>query len=350
MRRTRRALPVAVAAAALLAPAAAQAATKTVYAGTPPKGALKGAPATTVDNAFYPARISVHVGDSISFRFPTTPHVVLFPPKGEKSPAFAVPNPAAPVSGATDAAGASMWFNGQPSFGFNPQVAAPAGSKVINGKGLHGSGFVDNGKTKYKLRFAKAGKYTYYCSIHPGMKGTVVVLKRSAKVASKAADAKAIKKQTAAAVKLAKKLAAFAGPSGNAVQAGSDAKGIASLAFFPSTKTIKAGETVTFQFSKTSTEIHNIAFGPADYLQSQAQAFIGQDLTLNPFVVYPSDPAVPVPVTPTSHGNGYAASGLLDGQSSTTPPSKQTFVFPTAGTYSFICSVHPFMHGTITVQ
>jgi hypothetical protein len=139
----RRALPAVVVAAALLAPAAANAATKTVYVGTPPKGALKGVPETTVDNAFYPSRISVHVGDSITYRFAATPHVVLFPPKGQPSPLFALPDPSKPVSGQVDAAGAAMWFNGQPALVANPQVFAPVGSKVITGRGVHGSGFVD---------------------------------------------------------------------------------------------------------------------------------------------------------------------------------------------------------------
>ncbi len=324
---TRCVLPAVAVAAALLAPAAAPAATKTVYAGTPPKGALNGVPPTTVDNAFYPARIEVHVGDSITYRFATQPHNVLFPPKGKPSPALIVPDPAKPVSGAADAAGAAMWFNGQPSFSGNP-----------------------DGKAKYKLRFAKTGKYTYYCSIHPGMKGTVTVLKRSADVPSKADDAEAIKRQAKAATTRAKKLASFEGPAGDAVQAGSDQGTVASLAFFPSTKAVKVGGTVTFEFSKSSTEIHNIAFGPPDYLRGQAEAFVGQDLTINPFVVYPSDPTGPIGVTPTAHGNGYAASGLLDAQSATPLPNTQTFVFPSAGTYAFICEVHPFMKGTITVS
>jgi plastocyanin len=169
--RIRHVLPAAAAVAALLAPAAAQAATKTVYAGTPPKGALAGVPPTTVDNAFYPSKIKVHAGDSISYKFLGF-HNVFFPPKGKPAPAFAVISPAGPVSGAKDAGGSDMWFNGQPSAAFNPLVAAPTGSKVINGKGNHGSGLPTGPKFKYKVRFSKTGSFTYYCSIHPGMKAT----------------------------------------------------------------------------------------------------------------------------------------------------------------------------------
>ena len=232
--RIRHVVPAAAAVAALLAPAAAEAATKTVYAGTPPKGALAGVPPTTVDNAFYPAKIKVHVGDSVSYTFLGF-HNVFFPPKGKPSPPFAVLNPSAPVSGAKDAGGTDMWFNGQPSAAFNPLVAAPTGSKVINGKGNHGSGLPSGPKFKYKVRFSKTGSFTYYCSIHPGMKGTVQVVAKSAKAPSKADDAKRIKKQSSAAAKLAKQLVANATPSGIVVNVGNDKKGVSSLAFFPAT-------------------------------------------------------------------------------------------------------------------
>ena len=79
------------------------------------------------------------------------------------------------------------------------------------------------------------------------MKGTVQVVKKSSKAPSKADDAKTIKKQSSAAAKLAKQLLSEPPPAGNVVNVGNDKKGINSLAFFPSTKTIHAGESVTFQ-------------------------------------------------------------------------------------------------------
>src|SRR4051812_30853293 len=101
----------ALAAGALLVPAvAAQAATKPVFAGTPPKGALPGVPQTTVDNAFYPASIKVHKCDSLKFNVVGF-HNVLFSPKGNTPPGLLIP--AGPISGVKDAAGADFWFNGQ---------------------------------------------------------------------------------------------------------------------------------------------------------------------------------------------------------------------------------------------
>jgi plastocyanin len=346
--RIRHVLPAAAAVAALLAPAAAQAATKTVYAGTPPKGALAGVPPTTVDNAFYPATVKVHVGDSVSYKFLGF-HNVFFPPKGKAAPGFAVLDPATPVSGVKDAAGADMWFNGLPSAFFNPLVAAPTGSKVINGKGNHGSGLPSGPKFKYKVRFSKTGSFTYYCSIHPGMKGTVQVVAKSAKAPSKADDAKRVKKQASAAAKLAKQLLKEPPPAGNVVNVGNDKKGINSLAFFPATKTIKAGESVTFQMPGSSTESHNVAVGPEDYVLSHEIG--GENGPLNPFVVYPSDPGALPPLTPTTHGNGFLATGILDTQKGSPFPNKASITFTTPGTYVYYCNIHqPDMKGTIVVQ
>jgi plastocyanin len=347
--RIRHVLIAAAAATALLAPAAAQAATKSVTAGPPPKGLLKGVPPTTTDNAFYPAKVKVHVGDSVSYKFLGF-HDVLFPPKGQPAPPFALIDPATPVSGVTDAGGAPMWFNGQPSAAFNPIVAAPTGSKVINGKGTHGSGLPASEKFSYKVRFAKTGTFSYYCAIHPGMKGTVQVVKKSARVPSKADDKKAAKKQAASASKLAKQLVADGDPGGNVVNVGNDKKGIASLAFFPANKTVKAGTAVTFQMPGKSTESHNVAFGPKDYVLSHT--IEGPNGSLNPFVVYPSDPPTgPLPPLGTgNHGNGFLATGLLDTDSKSPFPDKATVTFSTPGTYVYYCNIHqPDMSGTIVV-
>ena len=346
--RIRHVLPAAAAVAALLAPAAAQAATKPVYVGTPPKGLLPGVAPPTFDNAFYPSTIKVHVGDSVAYKFLGF-HNVFFPPKGKAAPPFAVLDPAVPVSGAKDAGGADMWFNGLPSAAFNPLVAAPTGSNVINGKGNHGSGLPANKPKDYKVRFAKTGSFTYYCSIHPGMKGTVQVVARSAKSPSKADDAKRIKKQSSAAAKLAKQLLNEPPPAGNVVNVGNDKKGINSLAFFPATKTIKAGESVTFQMPGSSTESHNVAVGPEPYVLSHP--IEGPNGTLNPFVVYASDPGALPPLTPTTHGNGFLATGLLDTQKASPFPNKASITFTTPGTYVYYCNIHqPDMKGTIVVQ
>jgi hypothetical protein len=91
-----------------------------------------------------------------------------------------------------------------------------------------------------------------------------------------------------------------------------------------------------------------VAVGPEAYVLGQTLE--GPGGSLNPFVVYPSDPVLP-PLTPTTHGNGYLATGLLDTDSKSPLPNKQTITFTTPGTYVYYCNIHqPDMKGTIVVQ
>ncbi len=342
---------LAFAAGALVLPGAAQAATKDVYAGTPPKGLLKGVPEFAVDNSFYPKRIAVRAGDKVSFKIVGF-HNVLFAPKGTTPPALFVPNPAAPVSGVKDAAGADFWFNGQPSLAPNPQVLGPTGGKTIDGSKLVGSGLAVAGPPKpFVVKFPKKGSYKILCSIHPGMSATVTVKGRNADVPGKKQIAKRVKAQKKAAAKLAKKLVAGDGvPAGNVVIAGNDRKGVATLAFFPGTKSVKVGESVEFRLSKKTTEIHNVAFAPEDYAKQLAQTFLGP-AGVDPITAYPSQPfGTPLVADGVVHGNGYVNSGVLDVESASPQADKSTVTFTKAGTYAYYCIVHGAeMKGTITV-
>jgi plastocyanin len=352
MSNHRRSTFAAVVAAALLLPAAvSQAATKDMYAGTPPKGLLKGVPEFAVDNAFYPKRTTIHAGDRVAFRIVGF-HNTLLAPKGTTPPELFVADPAAPVSGVKDAAGADMWFNGQPSFGINPQVAMPTGGKVYSGTQLVGSGLPLSGPPKpMKVKFPKKGTYTVLCSLHPGMKGKVVVKGKNARIPTAKQDAKRIKKQAKAAAKLAKKLVSGDGvPGGNTVKAGNDRKGVATLAFFPDSTTVKTGESVTFTMSNKSTETHNVTFAPEDYAKQLAQAFLGP-AGLDPMTVYPSEqPPTGLIVDGTSHGNGFVNTGMLDDVGATPLPKSSTVTFTKPGTYQYYCIVHGAeMKGTVTV-
>ena len=347
----RRYLLLAVTAGALLVPAAAGAATKDMYAGTPPKGLLKGVPAFATDNAFYPKRTTIHAGDKVSFRIAGF-HNVLFAPKGTTPPALFVPNPAVPVAGAKDAAGADMWFNGQPILAINPQAAAPVGKKVVDGSELVGSGLPLNGALKpLNLKFPKKGSYTVICSLHPGMKGTVVVKGSKARIPTAKQDAKRISKQAKAASKLAKKLVAGQGvPGGTTVKAGNDKEGVATLAFFPASTSVKVGQAVTFTLSDKTTESHNVAFGPEAYAKQLAQSFLGPN-GIDPFTLYRSEaPGTALVVNGTSHGNGFVNTGMLEDVAGSPLPKSATVTFTQPGTYQYYCIVHGAeMKGTVTV-
>jgi plastocyanin len=342
---------IAVAAGALLIPAAAaQGATKDMFAGTPPKGALKGVPDIATDNAFYPKRLTVHKGDRVAFRLLGF-HNITLPAKGKPAPDLFLTDPSKPVSGVKDVAGADFWFNGQPGLGINPAVAGATGGNVYDGSHVVGSGLPLGGPPKpFKVKFAKKGRYTVLCRLHPGMKGTIVVKDKSARIATKKQDAKRIKAQAKTAAELAKKLVRLGAPSSLSVKAGNDKAGIATIAFFPAKRTVTVGDKVRFAVSKNSTETHSVTFAPEPYALELAGAFIGPT-GLDPRTVYPSEPfGAPLVVGGNSHGNGFVNTGMLDGVKSTPLPRSTTVSFSKPGTYQYYCIVHGAqMKGQITV-
>ena len=350
MEKVRRLAVLTLAGGALLIPAAAaQAATKDAYAGTPPTGALKGVPEFVVDNAFYPKRTVIHKGDKVAFNILGF-HTVTLAPKGS-NPSLFLLDPAHPVSGIKDAAGADFWFNGLPSVGVNPQVAAPTASHTFDGTELVGSGIPGGPPKPFKVKFTKKGTYTVFCALHPGMSGKIVVKGKKAAIPTKKQVKKAIKKQVKAATKLAKKLAAGQGvPTGLTVKAGNDKQGIAAVAFFPANKTVKVGQQVKFTVSNRTTETHNVAFAPQAYAQELAGAFIGP-AGIDPRTVYPSQrPGTPLVVDGAVHGNGFVNTGMLDAVKSTPLPKSATVSFSKPGTYQYYCIVHGAeMKGQITV-
>jgi plastocyanin len=350
-RDARPALAAAAAAAVLIAPAAAQAATKTVYAG-PPVAKAKALPEDATGNAFYPRRSTLNAGGKVAFRFGGL-HNVVFSPRREAVAPFHAPDPARPVSGVTEPDGAAAWFNGRPGWFIDPAHVIPAGDEVVDGKALDSSGIFagEGAPPDYVVSFPKAGTYDYLCTVHPGMKGTVNVLPKGSRAPSRKQDARALAEQVAATVRSARRLAAGA-PAGNVVRAGNDRREVAFFRFFPATRRVTAGESVRFEMSAATTEIHNVVFGPQDFLARTAAAFISpgaQGIAYDPVSVYASDPGE-LTHDGANHGNGFLATGLLDADPRTAFPSSRSVTFTKPGTYGFICTVHgPSMNGTIEV-
>jgi plastocyanin len=354
--RTKAAFAAAV--VVLAVPASASAATKVVNMGIPPSSAKPFQSTGSDVNAFFPSSTTVHTGDSVRF-LAVGFHNLDLPKKGGKPTPLIVPT-GQPVAGAADAAGAALWFNGQPDLQFNLPALAPVGfGKKFTYTGAKGvqSGLPVAAKPKpVTVKFAKAGTFTYYCDIHTGMKATVKVLAKSKSVPSAKADAKKLKDQVSKALAVAKGLAKTKAPAGTVDIGVAGKGGVEYFGMVPASSTVPVGTTLNFRMSPGTFEDHTATFGPGDpdkeptsYLGKIAGSFAGA--TLDQLGVYPSEaPGTVGTLVPTLHGNGFWNSGVLDGSSATPLPASSQVTFGAPGTYNFYCLIHPFMKGTVVVQ
>lgn len=345
------------AALALAAPGVAGAATKTVTMGASPKTTqtLQNKYGSDV-NQFFPSSITVHTGDSVKF-VPLGFHNTHFLGSSGKPVPIFVPT-GKMVSGVNDAAGIPFWFNGQPELAFNAALGNNKLGKtlVFNGSNEINSGvsFADGPAKPMTVRFTKAGRYTYICDIHPGMKGTVRVAAKRKPVPSNRADALRAKAQERRAIANAKTIA-NGKPAANTVDVGRYRRGVALFGFLPATLTVPAGTTVTFRSPTGNQEPHTASFGPGDpekdpksYLGEIAKSFEG--LTVDPRGLYPSDvPTAPAAFSSALHGNGFWSSGVIDGVTATPIGPTARVTFTTPGTYVYHCLIHTFMKATIKV-
>jgi plastocyanin len=307
-------------------------------------------------NDFFPHGTTIHAGDAIRFK-PSQFHTVDFPAKGGKPLPLIVP--AGTVSGSLDAAGAPFWFNGQANPQFNPALAKGSYGKKLTYTGARRveSGLPLAPKPKpFTIKFPKAGTYTFYCDVHPGMTGKVRVVSKKHTIPSAKADKKALAAQVSRDLKTLKGLANTTVPANNVSVGASGKNGVELFAMLPATQTVAVGTTVKLSMSARSFDDHTATFGPGDpqnqptsYLGKLAQGF--QSPPFLPEAVYPSDlPGTAGSLAPTSHGNGFWNTGVMDASSATPLPSSGSVTFTAPGTYQFYCLIHPFMHGTITVQ
>jgi plastocyanin len=349
-------------AAALVFAGQAGAANYAVWAGP---GFLKAAPAgvpeTADANLFFPRRLEVHVGDTVTFKsdgFHTATYLGTH--KAAEFPIFAPALDKSTYSGISDVAGTPFYFNGLPKFAYNiPQVFAPTGSNVISGGAdVHSSGVLD--KKGYTYRFTKVGDYVFHCLIHPMMSVHVVVKPRTGRIQSATRVLKATAAEVDSAVATAKKLDKIVPEAAYTVYAGVGKQvpggSIELMAFKPHKLRVKVGTTVTFQINSPM-EIHNMVFGPDDYLKRSFDTLDlvpqgpGQPNQVWPFFFYGTDPAQAGIYTysGTNHGNGFFATPLL-GPVGT--PLAKTFkiTFTAPGVFKYICGVHgPDMNGEIDV-
>jgi plastocyanin len=357
MTRILRTLALAGGLSMALAPAA-QAAIKNVSMGIPSKSAKQFNDMGVDVNDYFPHRTTLRVGDSIRF-VPAGFHTAELTAKGSAPDPLIVPN-GAKVSGANDAAGLPFWFNGQDQVGFNPALLSMGYGKkfAYNGSKRVSSGLPLAEKLKpMTVRFTKAGSYKAFCNIHPGMEAVVKVNRRRRAAPTVRRHKKAVSQQVARDFKIAKQLVSQAIPA-NTVSVGVAGRyGVEWFALAPTKLTVPVGSTLNFAFPSQSFEVHTATAGPGDpekdpnsYLGKIATSFQGAPV-FDPLGVYPSTaPGAPSTLTPTTHGNGFWNTGVMDSVAATPAPDRAAVRFDGAGVYNFWCLIHPNMRTEITVQ
>ncbi len=336
--------------AGLAANAAAR--SQVVYAGGQPAFQSKLAKKYPYGEAlqFFPSTVTVHVGDTVVWQGMSINFHTIDIPARHGAPLPLIAPTGKLVSGAVDAANNPFWFNGKlPQLAFNPMLLGPSGGHAYSGSARVESGLPFGPPGPFKVKFTKAGRYAYFCDIHPGMHGLVTVLPKRKRIPTAAQNAAAVAKQQAADTAIAKQLSKTK-ISGDRVSLGAARHQVEILRMFQGVVQVPVGTTVTFAMPATSSETHTASFGPASYLDTLAKGF-DNPAAIDARSVFPSSPpGGPIPLNATSHGNGFANVGALQAFKGATQPKLGQITFTQAGTYNFECLIHPFMHGTIVVK
>lgn len=202
------------------------------------------------------------------------------------------------------------------------------------------------GAPTYRLTFPRPGVYGYVCEIHPGMSGTVEVLAANAQLPETPAQARARGDLTRGALltKMREDVQSVtpvvSGPIHTALVGLGNGFGASALQFLPGNITLRRGEYVIWAMPDPF-EIHTVTFTsgapPPEFVQPQPQP------SGPPRLLIPANVASPAGGQSYT-GQGYANSGIM-----TNGDAYALRFDAPAGTYDFLCLVHPFMTGRITV-
>jgi plastocyanin len=340
-----------------LFPAVTQAATRSVSMGTPAANQPAFQATGSDVNDFFPHGVTIHVGDRIKF-VPSGFHTVEIPAKGSDPAAFVVPD-GKKVAGVKDAAQAPFWFNGLDEMGLNPVMFTGLYGKKVTlkaAKGLQSGLPLAPNPKPVTVKFTKAGKVTYYCTLHPGMKGTVRVKKRGTRIPTLKQHRKAVRRQVKRDLKIAKGLAKRVVPAGTVDLGVAGRHGVEYFGMLPGTINVNRGTTLRFRMTQGSYEAHTATFGPGNP-ETEPTSYLGvltksfESPVIDARALYPSErPGTPASLTKTLHGNGFWNSGVLDSTAASVPPDANSVKFDTAGSYTYYCLIHPFMKGTVVVK
>jgi len=294
-----------------------------------------------VYGTFFPKTVSARPGDTLVFqnRSSNDIHTVTFGVKGDRSESPALvtkagqPNPAVfgpcfttqpagpdvvscPKSATPpEFTGQGFWNSGQILFPAAPPEAGPKTATVKIGAAV------------------APGTYTITCLLHPFMQSTLNVVNTDAERLAPAQVAAAADKELGEAKTQAPGLAVPANvptANGATVTASWGNQLIAVNRFYPETVSIKAGQTVSW---------------------TDGSPYMPHTISFNPPFKSPDEPNAFLPTGAKSgaqFAGGVAHSGIF-GPKAFFPVNGFSLTFTKAGTYPYLCLLHPGMAGTVQV-
>ena len=295
-----------------------------------------------VYGTFFPKNLAVRPGDTVVFenRGSNDIHTVTLGVKSDRSNAPALitkagqPNPAVfgpcysdqpagptvtckpGVTAAPEFTGSGFWNSGQILFASAPPAAGSKTATVKIGAGV------------------APGPYTVTCLLHPFMESTLTVVatdaeRRSPNQVTAAADQELGADKTQAGAISAPTPVTSA--TGATVTASWGDKLVAVNRFSPETVAVKTGQIVTWKIGSPYMP-HTISFNPPFKSPDEPNAFLPAGAKAG-----------------SSFAGGVAHSGIF-GPTPFFPGDTFSLKFTKAGTYPYLCLLHPGMAGTIQVS
>ncbi|HKV29470.1 MAG TPA: hypothetical protein VJT14_00470 [Candidatus Dormibacteraeota bacterium] len=333
---------------------------------------------------FFTRSIKVHQGDTVDFRFAVPDHLIqLASNEGAARQALPLftPDEVTAVEGNALGSGGPKIVLGPAvflGFGGTPTCGQTlAGACVFNGSAPSDPGFAGSSPDWFVQISATPGSYTYFCHLHPGMRGTLKVVPSNAGIQSQGQ----IDQQSAAQFGRAQREAVALYDEANQVEAEQRDSGptaynvhvgvtsrdrhIAIHDMLPSNLSLKPGDVVRYHWQ--TNVIHTVEFAPVSPFgvdcETSYAPLSGPDQQPNCPSGAPEPEAGIFPVEligdPGSQVSGAVLvdatdSGLIAGSSYAQyygglGADQWSVKAVAVGAHPYFCAIHDWMTGTITV-